>query len=375
MKVGILGGGQLARMMIAAGRPMGLDFLVLDPASGVCAADYAPHVQTDWQAAASEPRLLDCDVITCDFENVPAAVLAQLAAHKPVYPGPQAFAAGQDRLDEKQLLDSLDIPLPGFSEVNARPDLLAAVERLGYPCVLKTRRLGYDGKGQKVLRTHEDLEPAWQTLGGQPLVLEAWVDYTHECALTAVRSRDGEIRHYAPSWTVHADGILKLALAPAPMAEATLAAGRAMVERLMNHLDYVGVLTLEMFHTPDGLLANEFAPRPHNSAHWTIEACICSQFENHLRAVCGLPLGATDSRQPALMFNWIGSLPSREAFLALPDLHWHDYGKTARAGRKIGHATWLVSNLAEFRSAQSDVRSLLEPQLATLFDRLLDDTA
>lgn len=375
MKIGILGGGQLARMMAAAGRSMGMDFVVLDPAPGVCAADYAAHVQADWQAAADCPELLACDVITCDFENVPAAVLAQLAACKPVYPGPQAFAAGQDRLDEKNLLASLEIPLPGFAEVNARPDLLAAVERLGYPCVLKTRRLGYDGKGQAVLRSQEDLEPAWQALGGQALVLEAWVDFRHECALTAVRGRDGEIRHYPPSWTVHAQGILKLALSPAPIAEDSLANGRAMLERLLEHLDYVGVMTLEMFNTANGLLANEFAPRPHNSAHWTIEASVCSQFENHLRAVCGLPLGATDSRQPALMFNWIGQLPSREAFLAIPDLHWHDYAKEARAGRKIGHATWLVPDMAGFHVGRSAVKPLLDPQLATLFDRLLDAAA
>lgn len=372
MKVGILGGGQLARMMAAAGRPMGLDFVVLDPAEGVCAGGYAEHVRADWAQAQDSAALASCDVITCDFENVPAEVLAALAERGPVFPPPAAFAAGQDRLDEKRLLQSLDIPLPDFAAVNSRTDLLEAVERLGFPCVLKTCRLGYDGKGQAVLRQQEDLELAWQRLGEQPLVLEAWVPFSHECALTAVRDQHGEIRHYAPSWTVHDQGILSLAFAPAPLSDDLLADGRAMVARLLEHFDYVGALTLEMFVTDQGLLANEFAPRPHNSAHWTIEGAVCSQFENHVRAVCGLPLGDTQSRGVSLMFNWIGELPSASGFLSLPQLHWHDYAKSARPGRKVGHATWVADSSKTLFGQLDAVMPLLPANQAALLRDLAE---
>lgn len=370
MRIGILGAGQLARMMAEAGGPMGLDFLFLDPAEDACARALGELHVGPWDDPAGLDRLAACDRVTSDFENVPAAVLAAVAGRTRVFPPPAAFAAAQDRLVEKRLLEQLGIAVAPLAAVSARPDLLAAVEQIGYPCVLKTRRLGYDGKGQAVLRSHEDLEPAWQALGGQALILEGWIDFSHECALTAVRSVEGEVRCYPLSHTLHEHGVLRLAASmdrpPAGLSEQAESAMR----RLMEQLDYVGCLTLEFFATADGLIANEYAPRPHNSAHWTIEGAVCSQFENHLRAVCGWPLGSTAARGHSLMFNWLGELPDRAAFLGVPGLHWHDYHKAPRAGRKLGHATLNAPDGLALHQALDSIKPLLDASTRKLLAKL-----
>jgi 5-(carboxyamino)imidazole ribonucleotide synthase len=366
MKVGILGGGQLARMMAQAGIPLGLEFVFLDPAADACAGRFGQLLVADWQEAAGFAELQACDRVTCDFENVPAAVLAALGDGSRVRPGPAAFAAAQDRLEEKRLFESLDIAVPPFAPVSTRPELLQAIERIGLPCVLKTRRLGYDGKGQFVLRSREDLEPAWQVLGGQDLIVEGWVAFAHECAQTAVRSATGEIRFYPPSFTVHDQGILRLAMAPAAMDAGLVEQARTMVARLLDKLDYVGCLTLELFVTESGLLANEFAPRVHNSAHWSIEGSVSSQFENHLRAVCDLPLGDTAMRGQALMINWIGAMPDRNRLLRVPGLCWHDYGKSPRPGRKVGHATLIAEDTDEMNARVKQLLPLLDVQTSSL---------
>ncbi len=366
MRIGILGGGQLARMMVSAGLELGLDFVVLDPSTDACAGRCATLVNADWAAASDQPELLSCDRITCDFENVPASVLERLSSSLSVRPGPRAFEAAQDRLVEKTLFRDLGIPVPDFVAVSSRPDLLGAVEQLGFPSVLKTRRLGYDGKGQAVLRSHEDLELAWQTLGDHPLILEAWVPFQHEFALTAVRSAGGETCFYPPSFTVHEQGILRLAWAPADMEPALVSAAKAHVGRLMEHLDYVGCLTLELFAGDFGLLANEFAPRVHNSAHWTIEGSETSQFENHLRAVCDLPLGSTRPRGKSLMLNWIGAMPPAKLLLSVDGLGWHDYGKAERPGRKVGHATLVADSRETLLQRIEKLRPLLDAQTASL---------
>lgn len=365
MKVAILGGGQLAAMMAESGLPMGLDFVFLDPARDACAGRYGQLIVADWTEAAGAAEVLECDCITCDFENVPANILESLAHGRIVRPDPTAFASAQDRLVEKQLLESLDIPLSPFAPVSSRPELLEALDRIGYPAVLKTRRLGYDGKGQYVLHGKEDLEPAWSALEGQDLVLEGWVDFVHECAVTAVRSASGEIRFYPTSWTFHSGGILRLARAPASMSQALTDRAQGMVERLMTGLNYAGCLTLELFVTDRGVLANEFAPRVHNSAHWTIEAACTSQFENHLRAVCDLPLGQTDARGHALMLNWVGELPDPAVLLEVPGLSWHDYRKAPRPGRKLGHATIVADSGTELNARVDAVRDRLPPQWST----------
>ncbi|QOC21508.1 5-(carboxyamino)imidazole ribonucleotide synthase [Wenzhouxiangella sp. AB-CW3] len=375
MKVGILGGGQLARMLAQAGLPLGLDFTIVDPKADACAGALGRRITAQWDDDAAVEALAACDRVTCDFENVPAKVLDALTGRTTVHPSARALAAGQDRLHEKRMFESLDIPVPSYAAVSSRPDLAEAVARIGFPAVLKTRRMGYDGKGQAVLRSDEDLEPAWQTLGGQDLILEGFVPFDFECAITVVRSASGEIRCYPLSRTVHRDGILQLALAPAPGHEDLQARAETMGRALADHLDYVGCLTLELFAVEGQLLANEFAPRVHNSAHWTIEGAQVSQFENHLRAVCGWPLGSTAARGQSLMINWIGQMPARERLLACAGLHWHDYGKSARAGRKVGHATLTEADGQGLETLMGALRPALDDQLALLLGGLMKDSA
>ena len=375
MKIGILGGGQLARMLAEAGLPLGLDFTFADPKPDACAGSLGRLVTADWDDEIVLETLGQCDRVTCDFENVPAAVLERLTARTTVHPSPSALAAGQDRLIEKRLFESLKIPVPPFAAVSSRPDLLEALDRIGYPAVLKTRRMGYDGKGQAVLRTEEDLELAWQMLGDHELILEGFVPFDFECAISAVRAADGSLRFYPLSHTVHHDGVLRLALAPAPAADRLQGQAESLASALIEHLDYVGCLTLELFATNGRLLANEFAPRVHNSAHWTIEGAQTSQFENHLRAVCGWPLGETEPRGRSLMINWIGSLPDRDVMLASKGLHWHDYGKAARAGRKVGHATLTEAVGQALDVLMAELLPKLDDQSASLLTGLMNDSA
>lgn len=372
MKIGILGGGQLARMLAGAGLPLGLEFVIVDPKPDACAAGLGRFVQADYADPAALDRLADCDRVTCDFENVPASALDALAESVAVRPSAASLAAAQDRLTEKNRFSALGMDTAGYAEVNSRTDLAAAVEKLGFPAVVKTRRMGYDGKGQMVLNDGEDLELAWQQLGEHALIAEQWVAFDYECAITAVRSVDGEVRCWPLSRTWHRDGILRLATSVAVAAKRQAAAA-ALVRKLAEDLDYVGCLTLELFADGDRLLANEFAPRVHNSAHWTIEGAVCSQFENHLRAVCGWPLGATEPRGLSAMVNFIGSTPDPQAWLAVPGLHWHDYGKSARAGRKVGHATLNTPDAAELKSLLPRLEGLLEPDLLRELDAVVGD--
>ena len=338
--IGILGGGQLARMLAIAGAPLGQRFLVVDSAADACAGQVAPLLRADWRdfdALAEFARRVD--VATFDFENVPAETAHWLTEHTHVFPNPRALALAQDRLAEKNLFREIGLDTPAFAAVDSREDLARAIETIGLPAVLKTRRLGYDGKGQAVLRTPADADAAWAALGSTPLILEAFVKFRREVSVIAVRSRSGEFRPYPLTQNWHAGGILAASLAPAPdsgeLERRAIAHARALAERL----DYVGTFALELFDRDGELLGNEIAPRVHNSGHWTIEGAVCSQFENHLRAVLGLPLGDTSTRGPSVMLNWIGDLPDANAILREPDGHWHDYGKEPRAGRKVGHAT------------------------------------
>ncbi|HEY4528746.1 MAG TPA: 5-(carboxyamino)imidazole ribonucleotide synthase [Luteimonas sp.] len=342
--VGILGGGQLARMMVLAGSELGLRFSVMDTGTEACAGQLAPLVLGDYgNAAALSEFAAGIDIATFDFENVPAASAQWLVERLPVHPGPRALATSQDRLVEKTLFVELGIPVPGFVAVETREGLDAAIRELGAPCVLKTRRLGYDGKGQFRIRTADDAAAAWDALGPQAgtvgLVLEAFVPFERELSVVAVRGRDGEFRSWPLTQNWHVDGVLSASLAPAAVDAdlETRAVGHARA--LAEALDYVGVFALELFCRDGELLANEMAPRVHNSGHWTIEGAETSQFENHLRAVLGLPLGATRPVGRSCMLNWIGAMPAPEAVLAEAGGHWHDYGKTPRDGRKVGHAT------------------------------------
>ena len=375
--VGILGGGQLARMLALAGTPLGLRFLVLDPAADACAGQCAPLLVGGYDdGAALEDFASRIDVATFDFENVPAASAQRLAQHVPVYPGPRALATAQDRLAEKTLFRELGIPVPEFAAVDTRESLEAAVTRVGVPAVLKTRRLGYDGKGQFRIRSLDDVEAAWQALGAQApavgLILEAFVPFERELSVVAVRGRDGEFRTWPLTRNWHVDGVLSASLAPATCDPALAERAHAYARLLAERLDYVGVFALELFCRDGGLLANEMAPRVHNSGHWTIEGAETSQFENHLRAVLGLPLGDTAARGQSCMLNWIGEMPPAGAVLRQPGGHWHDYGKQPRAGRKVGHATLRADDAqALARVLQAAGEELgREAQVAPVIDAL-----
>lgn len=345
--IGVLGGGQLGRMMGLAGLPLGFNFVFLDPGADACAGATGDLVLAAFDDANAARELGErIDVATFDFENVPDSTAAALQERCPLYPGPNALGACQDRLSEKALMEQLGIAVAGYHPVSSRPDLLQGVERLGYPSVLKTRRLGYDGKGQAVLRDQEDLERAWQQLGEAELVLEAFVPFEAECSLVGVRGQDGDTRFWPLTRNVHDRGILALSL-PGVFTDELQATAEDCMKRLMDHFDYRGVLTIEFFLRDGHLLVNEIAPRVHNSGHWTIDGAVCSQFENHVRAVSGLPLGDTDMTGFSLMFNWIGNMPDRSRVMAVPGTHWHDYGKAPRPGRKIGHATLTAGSMDE----------------------------
>ncbi|MEG3191424.1 5-(carboxyamino)imidazole ribonucleotide synthase [Lysobacter sp. D1-1-M9] len=350
--VGILGGGQLARMLALSGAPLGLRFLVMDTAADACAGQFAPMVVGDYRDEAALGEFVSkVDVATFDFENVPAESARWLAEREPVFPSPRALAIAQDRLAEKTLFRELGIPVPQFAVVDTRDQLEAALAAVGTPCILKTRRLGYDGKGQFRIKSPADTAAAWDALGAQAgtvgLILEGFVAFERELSVVAVRGRDGEFRTWPLTENWHVDGVLSASLAPARADDALAATAFAHARKLADALDYVGVFALELFCRDGELLANELAPRVHNSGHWTIEGAETSQFENHLRAVLGLPLGDTRMIGRACMLNWIGEMPGASAVLREPGGHWHDYGKTSRPGRKVGHATLRADSAEE----------------------------
>ena len=357
----MLGGGQLGRMLGLAGVPLGLEFKFLDPSPEAPAAAVGELVVgglDDVAAAASAAK--GATVVTYEWEGVPADTARALAADVPVLPSPAALEVSQDRLDEKQMLQSLGIATAPFRAVDDRAALDLAVADLGLPAVLKTRRGGYDGKGQALLRSPADVDTAWNSLGGVPLILEGFVAFRRELSIIAVRGRDGAIACWPVVENSHDAGILRLTRAPAPAVDAALQArAEACVRPLLETLDYVGVLCVELFDVGDTLLANEMAPRVHNSGHWTIEGADTSQFENHLRAVLGWPLGSTAARGVSAMVNCIGGLPDRAAVLAIPGVHLHDYDKAPRRGRKVGHVTVNATEPAAFEAALARVQALV----------------
>ena len=347
MLVGILGGGQLGRMLALAGYPLALRFRVLDPAPDAPAGDVAPQLAAPYEDAEALARFsAGLDVATYEFENVPVAAVRAVAARVPVHPNPDVLEAARDRLGEKRLFEALGIPTPAFAPVDSRPDLEDALARVGTPAVLKTRRGGYDGKGQAVVRGAPDVERAWHALAGAPLVLERFVTFDREVSVLAVRGRDGDVKVYPVVENVHRGGILRLSRAPAAGAASLEAQAGEHARRVLERFGYVGVLAIEFFDEGGRLLANEMAPRVHNSGHWTIEGSQTSQFENHLRAVVGLPLGSTAPRGHAAVLNLIGGLPDPAALLAVPEARLHLYGKAPRPGRKVGHVTVVADDRA-----------------------------
>lgn len=356
MHIGIIGGGQLGRMLALAGYPLGLRFTCIEPVAGAPLGQIAPQLVASYDDQAGLIQLQSStDLITYEFENVPMRSAHFLELNGRLYPPARALEVGQDRVTEKTFFRSLGIPTPGFVAVNTLAELPAAVAQIGLPAVLKTRRMGYDGKGQWLLRSLDDLAaiaPDANALA-HGLILEAFVPFQRELSVIAVRGRDGAFACYPLTHNVHRDGILRVSRAPFTTPHTSTA--YAYAKSAMETLNYVGVLAIELFDTGEQLLVNEMAPRVHNSGHWTMDGAITSQFENHLRAIAGLPLGATDARGHCAMVNLIGDCPALPDVLAIPGAHVHLYGKSPRPGRKIGHV-----NLVE------DSADLLEDKLARL---------
>jgi 5-(carboxyamino)imidazole ribonucleotide synthase len=345
MRIGIIGAGQLGQMLGFAARGLGVECRFVDPSDAPPAAACGEVIQRSFDDPDALAELAaSCDVVTYEFENVPVEALHRIEGKVPVYPPADALRYSQDRLEEKRLFDRLDIPLPGYRTVDSREDLVSAADALGLPCVIKTRRFGYDGKGQFLIRERKDIDEAWAALGGQPLIAEQWVPFDFELSCIGVRNVDGETAIYPLARNVHEGGILRTSRSPVDMPGLEERAETYM-HRLLAHLDYVGVLALELFVCNGDLLANEFAPRVHNSGHWTIEGSVTSQFENHLRAVMNRPLGSTASVGHAGMVNLIGIIP--DAARTLDQGVLHDYGKSPRPGRKLGHVTVTATTEAE----------------------------
>jgi 5-(carboxyamino)imidazole ribonucleotide synthase len=348
-RVGVLGGGQLGRMLALAGYPLGIRLKHIGSAHDTSAREVAEQIVADYGDQAALAHFAQgVEVITYEWENVPVEAAHFLEQFAPVHPRPAALECSQDRLVEKSFFRQLGIPTASFEQVDSLGDLRAAVHRLGLPAVLKTRRLGYDGKGQAVLTDRDTVEKAWSELSGSPLILEGFMQFSRELSIIAVRSISGDCRFYPLIENTHAQGILRLSLAPAQeITPALQGEAESIARRVLERLDYAGVLTIELFQCGEQLLANEMAPRVHNSGHWTIEGAETSQFENHLRAILDLPLGSTAPLGGSAMLNLIGDLPDTDPILACRDAHLHLYGKHARTGRKLGHVTIRRSSNAE----------------------------
>jgi 5-(carboxyamino)imidazole ribonucleotide synthase len=344
--IGILGGGQLGRMLAVAASRLGLKTHIYSDEAGSPAFDVA--------AASTIGRFTDSDsvrrfasavdVVTCEFENVPAETLEAAAEAAPVFPSARSFAMAQDRLVEKDAISALGIDVAPYGAVDDLATLRDGIERLGLPTLLKTRRLGYDGKGQALIRSPDEAEAAWEAVGRLPAVLEGFVLFERELSVIAVRGQGGEIHFYDPAENVHENGILAISRVPAPISGTATFEARRIAGTIADALDHVGVLAVEMFEREDGgLVVNEIAPRVHNSGHWTLDGCLVSQFENHIRAIAGWPLGDTARHSDAVMTNLIGAdVEKWRALAAEPGTSVHLYGKTqARAGRKMGHVTRL----------------------------------
>ena len=362
MNIGIIGGGQLAKMMILAGYPMAQEFVVLDPAEDSAAGQVAKQIVGNYDDPEKLSALAkQVDVVTFDFENVPANAITQLEKQVSVFPNAKALANSQDRLNEKNLFVKLGIPTPAFRQIDSLQDLDTALEALGTPAVLKTRTLGYDGKGQFVIRDKDETNTAWKALNEQPSILEEFVKFDHEASIIAVRSQRGDIAYYPLVHNTHKNGILRLSIAP--FEDLMLQAeAEAAVRPILKEFDYVGVLALELFVKNGNLLANEIAPRVHNTGHWTIEGASVSQFENHLRAITGLPLGTTEAHSYAAMINFISKLPPVEEILSIPGCHYHNYGKKPREGRKLGHVTLRASTMEKLQNKIDGIFEIIDDQ-------------
>ncbi len=358
MKIGVLGSGQLGRMLALAGTPLGHTFSFYDTAASACTTGLGEtSVGSFSDLKALTAFASRCDVVTYEFENVPCAAAEAMASKAPVYPPPRALEVSQDRVVEKEFLQSLGIDTPAFRAASSEAELLEAVTAVGFPCIVKTRRLGYDGKGQARVASLDEARQAWTELAGAPLIAEAFVPFTRELSVIAVRSQSGQTKTYPLAFNIHRAGILHRSEIPAPGVTPELSRqAHEIASRVLTELQYVGVLAIELFEVGGKLVANEMAPRVHNSGHATIDGSVTSQFENHIRAITGMELGSVVSRAPAVMYNIIGSLPDLERAAAIQNAKIHLYGKEPRPGRKLGHVTLVGPSLEEDQVLESLVR-------------------
>lgn len=331
-------------MLALAGYQLGVDFRFFDPNSGAPVGQIGELIAAEYADHEALKRFTDgLDVVTYEFESIPISTVRFVAERVRVFPQVEALGIAQDRLLEKNLFQDLGIPTPPFAAVETLDQLHGAVSRLGLPLVLKTRRMGYDGKGQVVIRDPASVAGAWQKLAGSPLIVEKYVPFQHELSVIGVRDTAGREVFYPLVENLHRDGVLRRSIAPAPRVAPEIGAlAIDYCRRLMDRLEYVGVLALELFSMDGALLANEIAPRVHNSGHWTIEGAETSQFENHLRAILSLPLGPTTPRGTSVMLNILGHIPPAASVLAVEGAHLHLYGKAPTEKRKVGHVTLVA---------------------------------
>jgi 5-(carboxyamino)imidazole ribonucleotide synthase len=361
MLVGVLGGGQLGRMLGLAGLPMGLRFRFLDPSPEAPAKDVGELIVGEFDDTSALARFArGLDVATFEFENVPSSAVKSVAKFAPIHPSAEALEIAQDRVSEKMFFEKAGLDVHAWAAVDDLAGLMAGVEKVGVPAVLKTRRGGYDGKGQAVIRSAGGVEAAWNSIGRRAAIVEKMVPFSRELSIVAVRGRDGSFAAYPLAENRHAKGILRESRAPAQgVAKEIEAAANAHCRTLMEAMEYVGVLAVEFFEHDGKLLANEMAPRVHNSGHWTIEGAATSQFENHLRAVMGWPLGACTARGASVMHNLIGGAPEASDVLSVPGAHLHLYGKEPREARKIGHITICGDSAAAIEAASKRIGELV----------------
>lgn len=351
MKVGVLGAGQLARMLALSAHPLGIELICMDPTPAPCAASVTKTITADYQDQKALSKFVQgLDVVTVENENIPTETAQFIQQHCCFYPSLQALQVSQDRLLEKNLFNELGIATPPYRAIHSLQDLKNAVAEISLPAVLKTRRFGYDGKGQFLIKTAIQVEEAWKTIGGENLILEQFIAFDREVSIISVRNVQGQILHYPLVENQHNQGILRVSKAPYHD-NLLQKKAKTYAEAILNKFNYVGVLAIEFFHQGENLIANEMAPRVHNTGHWTIEGAVTSQFENHLRAICNFPLGDTRNRGYSMMLNCISTLPKLIDILAIKGAHFHTYEKQARKNRKLGHITLNHEDLSELEQS------------------------
>lgn len=359
--VGVLGAGQLGLMLALEGRRLGLEFRFFSPDPDAPAGKVAELIVADYDNHEALAHFADgLDVATYEFESIPADAVRVVNERVSVFPPVAALETAQDRAIEKECFERLKIPTAAFAAVDSTAQVRAAVDRIGFPAVLKTRRFGYDGKGQAVIRVHDDIASAWVSLRGVPAIVECLVKFSRELSIIAVRGRDGSTGFYPLVENHHSEGILRFSVAPAPAVPPALQAlAEDYARRVLTDLDYVGVLAIEFFESDGSLVANEMAPRVHNTGHWSIEGADTSQFENHLRAVAGMPIGSSGMAGAVGMVNVIGRDPDVRRLRQLDNVHVHMYGKAASPRRKLGHITVTADDMEGVRGRVAEVRRLL----------------